>query len=57
MWVTPQVVVEAAFNNVQSSPRYKSSVALRFARVVRFREDKSVNEIDTVQTLQAMQNS
>ena len=54
VWVQPQVVVEVAFNNVQSSPRYKSGVALRFARVVRFREDKSVGEIDTVQTLQRM---
>jgi DNA ligase 1 len=57
VWVTPQIVVEVAFNNVQSSPRYKSKVALRFARVVRFREDKLVSEIDTVQTLWAMQNS
>ncbi len=57
VWVKPQVVVEVAFNNVQSSPRYKSSVALRFARVVRFREDKSVGEIDTVQTLRALQGA
>ena len=56
VWVQPQVVVEVAFNNVQSSPRYKSRVALRFARVVRFREDKSPSEIDTVQTLQRMRN-
>jgi DNA ligase-1 len=54
VWVQPQVVVEAAFNNVQSSPRYKSGVALRFARVMRFREDKSVGEIDTVQTLRGL---
>lgn len=54
VWVQPQVVVEVAFNNVQSSPRYKSGVALRFARVLRFRDDKSANEIDTVQTLREM---
>ncbi|MCL4488397.1 MAG: ATP-dependent DNA ligase [Chloroflexi bacterium] len=54
VWVQPQVVVEVAFNNVQSSPRYKSRVALRFARIVRFREDKSAGEVDTVQTLRGL---
>ena len=57
VWVKPEIVVEVAFNNVQSSPRYTSKVALRFARVVRFREDKAVDEIDTVQTLRAIQTS
>ncbi len=54
VWVKPQVVVEVAFNNVQSSPRYKSKVALRFARVVRIRADKYVAEVDTVQTLRGL---
>jgi DNA ligase-1 len=54
VWVKPHIVVEVAFNNVQASPRYRSKVALRFARVVRFRDDKSVNEIDTVQTLRGL---
>ncbi|MGE5265517.1 MAG: ATP-dependent DNA ligase, partial [Acidobacteriota bacterium] len=40
VWVKPEVVVEVAFNNVQSSPQYKSGMALRFARVLRLREDK-----------------
>lgn len=57
VWVKPQVVVEVAFNNVQSSPRYQSQVALRFARVVRLRDDKLANEIDTVQTLRALGQS
>jgi DNA ligase-1 len=54
VWVKPQIVVEVAFNNVLSSPRYKSKVALRFARVVRVRDDKSAGEIDTVQTLRGL---
>ncbi len=51
VWVRPQVVAEVAFNNVQTSPQYKSGVALRFARVLRLRDDKTMDEIDTVQTL------
>ncbi len=51
VWVKPQVIVEVAFNNVQTSPQYKSGVVLRFARVLRLRDDKTVDEIDTVQTL------
>jgi DNA ligase-1 len=51
VWVKPQVVAEVAFNNVQTSPQYKSGVALRFARVLRLRDDKTIDEIDTVQTL------
>jgi DNA ligase-1 len=54
VYVEPQVVVEVAFNNVQRSPQYKSGVALRHARIVAFRPDKSPREIDTVQTLRAM---
>ncbi len=51
VWVEPQIVVETAFNNVQSSPQYKSGVALRFARILRLRDDKAVDQVDTVQTL------
>lgn len=54
VWVTPQVIAEVAFNNVQSSPQYKSGVALRFARVLRLRDDKTLNEVDTVQTLRGL---
>lgn len=54
VWVKPEVVVEVAFNNVQSSPVYKSGVALRFARVLRVRDDKQVDEIDTVQSLRKL---
>ena len=54
VWVKPEVVAEVAFNNVQSSPVYKSGVALRFARVLRLRDDKSVDQVDTVQALREL---
>ncbi len=54
VFVEPRVVVEVAFNNIQRSPVYKSGVALRHARIVAFRPDKSASEIETVQTLRAM---
>jgi len=46
--VRPAVVVEVAFGEVQRSPRYRSGVALRFARITRIREDKSPGEADTL---------
>ncbi|MCL4490079.1 MAG: ATP-dependent DNA ligase [Chloroflexi bacterium] len=54
VWVKPQIVAEVAFNNVQTSPQYKSGVALRFARVVRLRDDKPPEETDTVETLKRL---
>ncbi|MEM2968457.1 MAG: ATP-dependent DNA ligase [Candidatus Bathyarchaeia archaeon] len=47
--VLPRVVVEVAFNEVQRSPKYRSGVALRFARIVRVRDDKSADEADSVE--------
>jgi DNA ligase-1 len=52
--VRPEVVVEIRFNGVQRSPRYPGGVALRFARVVRYREDKMPAEADTLATLVAL---
>jgi DNA ligase-1 len=46
--VEPQVVVEVAFNQIQKSSRHKSGYALRFPRIKRIREDKSLNEINTI---------
>jgi DNA ligase-1 len=51
--VRPEQVVEIAFNDVQRSRRYPGGIALRFARVVRHREDKKAEEADTLETLQA----
>ena len=49
--VRPEQVVEIAFDGVQRSSRYPGGVALRFARVVRYRDDKPVAEIDTIETV------
>jgi DNA ligase-1 len=48
VWVKPEIVVEIAFNEIQRSPKYKSGYALRFARIIRIREDKSPKEADTI---------
>jgi DNA ligase-1 len=51
--VRPELVVEIAYDGLQRSPRYPAGVALRFARVLRHREDKRPEEADTVETLLA----
>ncbi len=51
--VRPELVVEIRFNDVQRSPRYPGGVALRFARVVRYREDKPAAEIEPLASLVA----
>ena len=53
--VRPEVVVEIAFDGVQTSSRYSGGMALRFARVLRYREDKTAAEADTVHTVRALQ--
>jgi DNA ligase-1 len=50
----PTQVVEVAVDGVQSSPRYPAGLALRFARVLRHRDDKSADEADTVATVRAL---
>jgi DNA ligase 1 len=52
--VRPQVVVEIALDGVQSSTRYPGGVAMRFARVKRYRPDKSASEADTIHDLRAL---
>ena len=47
--VRPEVVLEVAFDSIQHSKRHKSGYALRFPRIVRIRDDKPVEEIDTVE--------
>jgi DNA ligase-1 len=51
--VRPELVVEIAYDGLQRSTRYPAGVTLRFARVVRYREDKTPAEADTVETLLA----
>ena len=53
VYVRPELVVEIRFNDVQRSRRYPGGVALRFARVVRYRQDKAANEADTLASLVA----
>lgn len=52
--VRPVQVVEIAFDGVQRSSRYPGGVALRFARVLRYREDKVAGEADTIDTVRAL---
>lgn len=52
VYVEPKLVVEIAFNEIQVSTKYKSGLALRFARVKRYRTDKSPSDSDTFQTVQ-----
>ena len=50
----PDLVVEVALDGVQSSTRYAGGVALRFARVKRYRPDKSAQDADTIDDLRAL---
>ena len=52
--VEPRIVVEIAFNAVMRSDRHDSGYALRFPRIVRIRKDKSAEEIDTLETVEAI---
>ncbi|MEO1059468.1 MAG: ATP-dependent DNA ligase [Actinomycetota bacterium] len=52
--VRPEQVVEVAIDGVQRSTRYPGGVALRFARVRRYRDDKPVDQIDTLEALRSL---
>ena len=52
--VRPELVVEVAFDGLQTSPRYPGGLALRFARVLRYREDKQAADADTIDTVRAI---
>ncbi len=54
VFVRPELVVEIAFDDIQSSPRYPGGLALRFARVKGYRPDKRVEEADTIDTVRAL---
>ncbi|MFN3721773.1 MAG: ATP-dependent DNA ligase [Paracoccaceae bacterium] len=49
--VQPELVFEIGFEGIQASPRHKSGIALRFPRMLRWRRDKGVDEIDTLEGL------
>ena len=54
MHVRPELVVEIAFDGIQRSPRYPGGVALRFARVKRYRPDKRAQDADTIAAVLAI---
>jgi DNA ligase 1 len=54
VYVRPELVVEIAFDGVQTSSRYPGGMALRFARVKGYRPDKSADDADTIETVRAI---
>ncbi|HRA34594.1 MAG TPA: hypothetical protein PK748_06690, partial [Acidimicrobiales bacterium] len=52
--VRPEQVVEIAVDGVQRSTRYPGGVALRFARVVRYRDDKTAAQADTISAVRSL---
>jgi len=52
--VEPRIVLEVTFDRVQASPRHNSGYALRFPRIVRVRNDKPPDEIDTLETVRRL---
>jgi DNA ligase-1 len=54
VYVRPELVVEVAFSDLQDSPRYAGGLALRLARVKRYRQDKPVAEADDMQTVRQL---
>ena len=54
VYVRPERVVEIAFNGLQESSRYPGGLALRFARVIRYRQDKKPDEADSIDTVRRL---
>ncbi len=54
VYVRPEIVVEIAFNELQASPQYPGGLALRFARVKRYRPDKRPDQADTLDAVRAI---
>jgi DNA ligase-1 len=54
VYVRPELVVEVAFNDIQTSPHYPGGMALRFARVRRYRPDKRAEDADHIETVRAI---
>ncbi len=52
--VEPRIVIEVAFDRVQASKRHKSGYALRFPRILRLRSDKTVEDVDTLETVKRL---
>ena len=56
VYVEPRLVVEILCNEVQTSPHYPAGMALRFARVKRYRTDKSAEQSDTLDAVRALRS-
>jgi DNA ligase 1 len=54
--VTPTLVFELGFEGIQASPRHKSGIAVRFPRILRWREDKTISDADRLESLKALLN-
>jgi DNA ligase-1 len=54
VWVRPELVVEVAFSDLQSSSRYPGGIALRLARVKRYRPDKTAAQADTMNAVRSL---
>jgi len=54
VYVRPELVVEVAFNDIQASPQYPGALALRFARVKRYRTDKTAEQADTLTSVRML---
>ncbi|MFV2041108.1 MAG: ATP-dependent DNA ligase [Candidatus Hydrothermarchaeales archaeon] len=50
----PKIVVEVGYQEIQKSPKYDSGFALRFPRVIRLRDDKSIEEVDTLERMEEL---
>ena len=57
VYVRPELVVEIAFNGLQDSPHYPGGLALRFARVIRYRDDKKPEDADTIDTVRRLHSA
>jgi DNA ligase-1 len=57
VYVRPELVVEIAFSDLQASPRYPGGLALRLARVKRYRTDKRIEEADTMESVRRIYES
>ncbi len=55
--VEPTVILEVAFNNLMRSERHASGFAMRFPRIMRIRDDKPVEEIDTLERVEDLYNA
>ena len=57
VYVRPELVAEIAFSDLQASPRYPGGLALRLARVKRYRTDKGAEQADTMETVRRIYES